>query len=81
MSIDLLLPTEIYKLNSGDVMHGLYYLPSVPYFGKYHCPYATLALMVLFVSVSVPTIILFCSTLFIFFDFLFHQLVFSLHLC
>ena len=52
-----LLPTEIYKLNSGDVMHGLYYLPSVPYFGKYHCPYATLALMVLFVFVSVPTII------------------------
>ena len=58
VSMDLLIPTKIYKLNSNVVMYGLYYIPSVPYFGKYHLPYAILALVVLMLFVSVPTMIL-----------------------
>jgi hypothetical protein len=58
VSMDLLIPTRIYKLNSNDVMYGLYYVPTVPYFGKYHLPYAVLALVVLVLFVSLPTMIL-----------------------
>ena len=60
VSMDLLIPTKIYKLNSDTVSCGLYYAPSVTvqYFGKYHLPYAILALVVLVLFVSVPTIIL-----------------------
>ena len=47
VSMDLLIPTRIYKLNSDTVMYGLYYLPSVSYFGKRHLPYAIFALLVL----------------------------------
>ena len=39
-------------------MYGLYYVPSVPYFGSYHLPYAILALVLLFLFMGVPTVIL-----------------------
>ena len=58
VSVDLLIPTKIYKLNSNAVMYGLYYVPSVPYFGSHHLPYATLALVLLFLFIGVPTVIL-----------------------
>ena len=34
VSTDLLAPTQVYKLNSNIVMYGLYYSPSVTYFGR-----------------------------------------------
>ena len=58
VSMDLLIPTRIYKLNSDSEIYGLYYLPSVPYFGKHHFPYAILALIVLTTFVIIPTIAL-----------------------
>ena len=58
VSMDLLIPTKIYKLNSNAVIYGLYYVPSVPYFGSYHLPYAILALVLLFFFVIVPNMIL-----------------------
>ena len=38
--------------------YGLFYVPSVPYFGSHHLPYATLALALLFLFVGVPNVIL-----------------------
>ena len=72
VSMDLLIPTKIYKLNSKVVMYGLFYIPSVPYFGKYHLPYAILALVVLLLFVSVPTMIL------LFYPFQFFQKILTL---
>ena len=51
----MLTPTKIYRLNSNTSMFGLYYSPSVLYFGDQHLPYAILAIIIMFVSV--PTII------------------------
>ena len=56
--MDLLIPTKIYKLNSNVVAYGLYYVPSVQYFGSYHLPYAILALVLLSFFVVVPNVIL-----------------------
>ena len=58
MSTDLLAPTRVYKLNPNSVTYGLYYSPSVTYFGKYHLPYAILAIIVLTLFVSIPTTVL-----------------------
>ena len=58
VSMDLLIPTKIYKFNSNAVMYGLYYVPSVQYFGSYHLPYAILALVLLFFFVTLPNVIL-----------------------
>ena len=58
VSMDLLIPTTIYKLNSDEVLYGLYYLPSVQYFGRHHFPYAMLALIVLIIFVGMPTMVL-----------------------
>ena len=58
VSMDLLIPTTIYKLNSDDVLYGLYYLPSVQYFGRHHFLYAMLALIVLIIFVGIPTMVL-----------------------
>ena len=44
---DLLLPTEIFQLGSNKTSYGLYYSPSVSYFGKYHLSYAILAISIL----------------------------------
>ena len=58
VSMDLLIPTKIYKLNSNAVAYGLYYVPSVQYFGSYHLPYAIFALVLLSFFVVVPNVIL-----------------------
>ena len=55
---DLLLPTTIYQLGSNKTSYGLYYSPSVSYFGKYHLPYAILAISIFTLFVIIPSIIL-----------------------
>ena len=55
---DLLNPIEIYQLGSNGSTFGLYYSPTVRYFGKEHLPYAILALIILTIFVFVPTLIL-----------------------
>ena len=59
VSADLLIPTQIYKLGSNTSTFGLFYSPSVTYFGAEHRPYATMAILVLTLFVIIPTIILF----------------------
>ena len=58
VSSDLLIPTQIHKLGSNISTFGLYYSPTVVYFGKEHLPYAILAIIVLTVFVCVPIVIL-----------------------
>ena len=58
MTTDLLVPTQIYQLDSNRSVFGLYYSPSVIYFGHDHLPYAILAIVILTLFVSIPTIIL-----------------------
>ena len=54
---DLLIPTEIYKLGSNTSTLGLFYSPTVAYFGEEHLPYAVLAIIILTCFVAVPTIV------------------------
>ena len=58
VTTDLLAPTQIYQLGSNKSAFGLYYSPSVTYFGHDHLPYAFLAIVVLTLFVTIPTIIL-----------------------
>ena len=58
VSTDLLLPTKIYQLGSNRSMFGLYYTPSVVYFGREHLPYAITAIIFITLFITVPTIIL-----------------------
>ena len=58
VSADLLVPAHIYQLGSKDSTTGLYYTPSVEYFGKEHRPYAILAIIFLVLFVGIPTLIL-----------------------
>ena len=53
VSGDLLIPTTIYKLGSNEVQFGLYYSPSVQYFGDEHLPYAITATVTLTLFVSI----------------------------
>ena len=55
---DLLIPTQIHQLGSNVSTFGLYYSPTVVYFGEEHLPYAILAISMLVLFVCVPTIIL-----------------------
>ena len=55
---DLLVPTRIYKLGSNISTLGIYYSPTVVYFGEEHLPYAILALFILTIFICVPTITL-----------------------
>ena len=57
VSTDLLVPTTIYELRSNKVRFGLYYTPTVQYFGNEHLPYAITAIIILTLFVSIPTII------------------------
>ena len=57
VTADILIPTEIFKLSSDKSMFGVYYSPTVPYFGDEHLPYAILAIILVTLFVSVPTII------------------------
>ena len=59
VSSDLLIPTQIHKLGSNKSTLGLYYTPSVEYFGHEHLPYAILAMTVLTMFVCVPITISF----------------------
>ena len=58
VSTDLLVPTRIYQLGSNRSTHGLYYSPSVTYFGREHLPYAITAVFLLTVFVITPTVLL-----------------------
>ena len=46
VTVDLLIPTEIYQLGYNTSTLGVFYSPSVTYFGHDHLPYAILALSV-----------------------------------
>ena len=72
VSADLLIPTTIYKLGSKEVQYGLYYTPTVRYFGNEHLPYAVTAIIILTLFVSIPTLIL------ILYPFQFFQKILSL---
>ena len=58
VTTDLLIPTKIYQLGSNRSVFGLYYSPSVIYFGHDHLPYAILAIVIITLFVSIPTITL-----------------------
>ena len=58
VSTDLLVPTQIYQLGSNRSTYGLYYSPSVTYFGREHLPYAITAVFLLTVFVITPTVLL-----------------------
>ena len=58
-STDLLVPTQVYKLGSNISTLGLYYSPSVEYFGDEHLPYAILATLMLILFVWVPIVVSF----------------------
>ena len=58
VSADLLIPTKIYQLSSNKTALGLYYSPTVEYFGDTHLPYAILAIVILAVFVFIPTVII-----------------------
>jgi hypothetical protein len=55
---DLLIPTRIDQLGSNNFTLGLYYSPSVKYFGDEHLPYAILALAFLTSFVIMPSLVL-----------------------
>ena len=55
---DVLIPSRIYKLGSNISTFGVYYSPTIVYFGEEHLPYAILALFILIMFVCVPTITL-----------------------
>ena len=57
VTVDLLTPTRIYQLSSNISSLGLYYSPSVPYFGNHHLPYAVLAIIIFTLFVIIPTLI------------------------
>ena len=57
VSSDVLIPTKIYKLGSNEVQFGLYYSPTVQYFGDEHLPYAIIATVILTLFVCIPTMI------------------------
>ena len=57
VTADILIPTQIFQLSSDKSMLGVYYSPTVPYFGEEHLPYAILAIILVTLFVSVPTII------------------------
>ena len=56
VTTDLLVPTQIYQLGSNISTLGLYYSPTVAYFGAEHLPYAILALIMYAVFVAIPTV-------------------------
>ena len=59
VTADILIPTNIYKLgsNKSTIAIGLYYSPTVHYFGDDHLPYVIVAIVILTLFVSIPTVI------------------------
>ena len=61
VTFDLLVPVEVYQLNSkGHFTKSwrLYYDASIPYFGEKHLPYAILAIFTLIIFVLLPILLL-----------------------
>ncbi len=61
VSYDLLLPVQVYQINStGHLTHSwrLYYDATVPYFGETHLPYALLGILVVALLVLLPLLLL-----------------------
>ena len=58
VTMDLLIPTEIYQFGSNTSTLGVFYSPSVTYFGHDHLPYAILALSVFTLFVITPLVVL-----------------------
>ena len=79
MTTNILAPTQIYKLDSNRSTFGLYYSPSVEYFGTDHLLYAILAIVILIFFVFVPILISFLYP-FQFFQHFLSQLPFKLAL-
>ena len=52
------MPTYIYQLGSDSYTLGVYYTPTVEYFGHEHLPYALLALTLLALFVLIPLLTL-----------------------
>ena len=59
VTTDLLTPTQINQLGSNISTFGVYYSPTVQYFGDEHLPYAILALVILTMFVITPTVVSF----------------------
>ena len=57
VTFDILTPTKIHELHSDDSTYGLYYSPSVAYFGDEHLPYAILAIINCTLFMTIPTLI------------------------
>ena len=55
---DLLIPSQIYRLGSNTSTFGVYYSPTVVFFGEEHLPYAILAIFILTLFECIPAIIL-----------------------
>ena len=72
VTADLLIPTTVYTLGRNKEQFGLYYTPTVRYFGDEHLPYAITAIVILTLFVSIPTMI------FILYPFQFFQKLLSL---
>ena len=58
VTADLLIPTQIYELGTNRLQLGLYYSPTIHYFGEEHFPYAIIAVIILTLFVGFPTMIL-----------------------
>ena len=58
VTMDILIPTEIYQLGSNTSKLGLFYSPTITYFGHDHLPYAIFALAVFLLFVIIPIILL-----------------------
>ena len=78
VTTDLLAPTQIYKLDSNRSTFGLYYSPSVEYFGIDHLLYAILAIVILIFFVFIPILISFLYP-FQFFQHFLSQFPFNWH--
>ena len=59
VTIDILVPTSVYKLGAtkSQLSLRLYYSPTVQYFGYDHLPYAIVAITVFSLFVGIPTMI------------------------
>ena len=57
VTTDLLMPTWIDQLGSNSSTMGVYYSPSVHYFGDEHLPYAILALVILTLFAVIPILV------------------------
>ena len=57
VTADVLIPTQIFQLSSDNSKFGVYYSPSVTYFGGQHLPFAIIAIILVTLFVSIPTVI------------------------